>query len=323
MKHDFLFEILNNISDKHIEEAALYKSNVKVFPKKRVMRIAACFMVILVCALGAKVISNNISFRPLVTEDSNLPSVSGTVTVADAPNTTVGTTTTVCPIQNPLSEVYPILHYNGNTYFGYAVLVDSSRCKTKLADVVMESDDENVGAKNASVWNIEEYDAEYAIAVEFEESYENYVYRYYIYLNNKKIPETLGEFVQKTNVHITGETNDYNLIAKEKDGTELWQRKSTGRDVFNALQELVKNHGSAPCTIAKQVNYETEMVYNNMSLLELNRNFYITDTGYLYIDNDVNTYYEFEIGEEACKEFIKVFKESSCDYDPNHPVTIG
>ena len=354
MKNDFLFEALDNISDKHIEEAATYKSNVKAFPKKKAARIAACFAIILVCAVGAKLISDNVISKPPVTESTGIttqgaitgvPTDAGTysqpdITAAPAPTesytsqstlSTNSTTACVPPVTEsstnewelppPLSGCttptarYGNLFYNGITYTSYGCRVeDESNC-TKIADVVISS-------AEAEVFSIKEYVKDCCVAVRFKNLNDSSCY---IYFNPNYVPENLGEYLSATGTeYIAGPDNDYFLYSKYSDGSVSKQRQSTGVAVYQGLQELLINgNKNAPCTRQNSIDCKNEMIYNKMQIIGIQTFFFVSDNGYFYIKPDGGNILAFEIGEENCKEFIEMFNRSSCDHDPEIGITIG
>lgn len=332
MKNDFLFEALDNISDKHIEEAATYKSNVKAFPKKKAVRIAACFAIILVCAVGAKLISDNVISKPPVAESTGIttqgaitgvPTIAG-ITEASAASTTfnipthTGTAapsepedTNACPPPPYLFNSYPVLNFDGKTYRGRAIIQQNPKIKIKLGETKIKSDNESVPDTTAEIFEYSKIDKDCAVAVRIKNDFDdNY---FYTYVNYDFTPETLGEFIEKTDAYLSGGYDGYYLVTIDNYG-EHEQRKSVSCGFLEEFHAFVSENSNALCRIASCAKCKNEMINFKATIMGIEMSCYISDHGFLYVD-----YYTgclaFEIGEEKCRDLINCLKENSWDYE--------
>lgn len=81
MNNDFLSDAMNEISDKHIAEAATYKLKAKALPLKKLIAAAACIGVVAASALA--VMNTGSRTQPTASyPDSTYPSITAPTTVA-------------------------------------------------------------------------------------------------------------------------------------------------------------------------------------------------------------------------------------------------
>ena len=92
MTVDFLSDAMNEISDKHIAEAACYEPKAKRISFKKIIFIAACFVVIAITALYVNTFLSKPSVKQDETTSSAIETTKDDIFSDSSTNTTVGTT---------------------------------------------------------------------------------------------------------------------------------------------------------------------------------------------------------------------------------------
>ncbi len=147
MKKDFLFDALNEISDKHIAEAATYEQKTKIVTWKALLPIAACFIIVAISLVAfgdrlpfinveptlsqSKNTTNShsttiagtiasITDDTTATSATNAPTLPSSETSTDVSNTVAGTTNAQCPtvpwFNSSLYYTAPTLDFDGKKY---------------------------------------------------------------------------------------------------------------------------------------------------------------------------------------------------------------
>ncbi len=339
MNNNDLLKAIGDIDDKYlieennVQETNRITSNKKVYIMKKLRYILAPICIIFVATII--VYKSGILTRNFDDENVDIPPKSD-ITVPEkdkwiikeieSSEKNIGSTseTTVVPKweEMAISQQFYEVEYKNNIYSSRETKILEDELFENIGDAVLTGRDtynETVYSKNANLYSIKNISEECAIALQFEDDND-----YYVYVNDFYKPETLGQFMNDLNLkNITSfGTISYKYLDELQDGSseivnvefydvnddEIWQMLFNDENLENVYSDVDSwKYRSERFAFEIGISVDIPLLgYENISVS-------LTDKGYL-ITNILSTGKGFYIGEDKVKEFLEYISDNYDGY---------
>ena len=331
MNSDFLSDAMNEISDKHIAEAAYYEPKAKRISFKKNIFIAACFVVIAITVLYVNTFLSKPSVKQDETTSSAIETTKDDIFSDSSTNTTVGTTASsgVPPINyddwenKSLPWYFYSVTFEGKTYQGcssYCKPIESDKILQEIGritvyDYVKQNKGEYI---DLIIYEVEGISKDYAVAVKREDGL---MQGAFLYIENCVFydSQTIGELTDKLKLtdnltisRVEGRADFtcyyYDGIFKDVSSKGINLDEDGLESIRNSFIALLKNNANS-----KKYNYNNR---NKADVIHFHINLYgnyicveVTSDGYIYIDD----YYK--ANKKQCNEFISTVLNYSTSHN--------
>ena len=224
--------------------------------------------------------------------------------------------------ERPISDQYYEAKYNNNTYSSRKTKISKDKLSKNIGSTTLNGYDTYTKIKynkKAELYSIKDISEKCAIAVQFENDND-----YYVYVNSYYRPETLGQFIDDLNLkNITSfgtvyynywdteekNNEEYNKIEfYNVDNSIIWKMLFSDINLENVYSDTeigkyVSERFSSEISISVDIPI---LGYKNISVS-------LTDKGYL-LTNILDTGKAFYVGEDKIKEFLSYITDNYDGY---------
>lgn len=206
------------------------------------------------------------------------------------------------------NQQYNEVEYNNNTYSSRNAKIESKKIEKELGTTALtgyDSYSQNKRKKDGKIYSIKDLPEECAIAIQFENDED-----FYVYVNSYYKPKTLGELVEDLNLKDTisfgtvyydyfetnaeGKQEYHNIQFYNVNNNDIWEMLFNDLTLKNTYDDRDLNkYGVAVISVSVDIEL---LGYKNTYIS-------LTDKGYLET-NILDTGKAFYIGEEKVQEFI-------------------